>query len=252
MDQPLYIYAFCNAAPADTALEGLNGEPVRFIESKGVFAAVSDAPTGRIRPQRKLLAAHQRVLGALAETIPTLPAAFGLIADTPELLEAAVGENAESLQSELDRVGRCIEVELRVAWDTDNVFEHLVSIDEHLRDLRDDLVSMGDAAPHDLRVSVGRRVEALLAAHRDAASRAVIDGIAPVCREIESMDPTSENELVRIAALVAREEHGAFEDLVGRVAEQFDETHVFKLAGPFAPHSFINLHLDLTNSRMAG
>lgn len=251
MDQPVYIYAFCDSAHADTTLEGLGGEPVRFVECKGVFAAVSDAPEGRIRPQRRLLASHQRVLSSLAESIPTLPAAFGLVADSVSQLEAAVRDNTDSLQTELERVGRCVEFDLRVAWDTENVFDHLVTLDDELHAMRDQLVSMGEQAPHDLRVQIGRRVERVLAAHREAATAAVIETISPACREIDAMDASSENELVRLAILVGRDDAEEYERLVGVAAEQFDDTHVFKLAGPFAPHSFVDLHLDLSNSRMA-
>jgi hypothetical protein len=250
-DQPVYIYAFCDAAHADSSLEGLEGRPVRFVECKGVFAAVSDAPDGRIRPQRKLLASHQRVLSSLAESIPTLPAAFGLVADSVSQLEAAVRDNTESLQTELERVGRCVEFDLRLAWEVENVFEHLVSLDDELAALRDELVSMGEQAPHDLRVRIGRRVERVLAAHREGASAAVIDTIAPACREIDATEPTSEAELVRLAVLVGRDDAERYEELVGIAAGRFDDTHVFKLAGPFAPHSFVDLHLDLSNSRMA-
>lgn len=251
MSEPVYIYAFCDGQCEAVPVEGLCGASIRFVSFGDVSAAVSSAPGGRLRPQRRLLSAHQAVLSWLADRIPTLPAAFGLVAESVPVLERAVRDHAESIRAELDRVGRCVEIDLRLAWDTENVFEHVVSIDDGLRELRDRLVAMGDAAPHELRVSVGRRVERVLAAHRDDAGQRLIDAIAPVCSEIEMVDPGSESELVRLSVLVAREERDALERRVVEAARQFDDAHVVRLSGPFAPHSFVDLHLDLSNSRLA-
>jgi hypothetical protein len=250
LEGSLYIYAFCDRPAEGLALEGLNGAPVRFVEAGGVFAAVSDAPAGRLRPQRRLLAAHQGVLAAIAGEVSTLPAAFGLIADSEDMLIDAVTQNASTLAGELERVAGCVEMEVRLGWDVPSVFEHLVEIDETLRAMRDRLVALGDGAPHDLRVEIGRRVERVLEANRNASAHAVIEGVEDACREIDRLDPASESELVRLTALVAKDSIPAFEAAIQRIAESFDDTHAFRLSGPFAPHSFVDLHLDLSSSRL--
>ncbi len=249
--QPLYIYSFCEAGDNAVDIGGLGGDPVRLVEHAGLCAAVSDAPAGRLRPQRRLLAAHQRVLAALAESIPTPPAAFGLVADSLPLLLAAMEENEDDLRRELERVGGCIEMDVRVAWDEGAGFEPLVAMDETLAELRRELVAHGDAAPHALRVEVGRRVEQVLTHHRGFAESVVSGCLAPACRELKVLPPAAESELVRIAALVERDDRGAFDRAVEAAAEQFDASHVVRLAGPFAPHSFVDLHMNLSNSRQA-
>ncbi|MEL7484609.1 MAG: GvpL/GvpF family gas vesicle protein [Planctomycetota bacterium] len=251
MSQPVYIYAFCETDAEPRLPDGIAGAPVRVIECGPLTAAVSDVNAGRVRPQRRMLAAHQQVVSTLAESVPTLPAAFGLIADSVDELVGAVHDNVDALRAELDRVGNCIEFDVRLVWDAENVFEHLVSIDGVLASMRDELTSLGDGAPHELRVEVGRRVERVLASHRAAGSAAIVDAIAPVCREIDESEPSGEHELVRLAALVEREQRSAFEDAVAEAAEHFDTSYLLRLAGPFAPHTFVDLHLSLSNSRMA-
>lgn len=251
MEGSLYIYAFCDRPAASQELEGLKGAPVRFVEAGGVYAAVSDAPDGRLRPQRRLLAAHQAVLSAIAGEVSTLPAAFGLVADSETMLTETVEQNAETLTGELHRVAGCVEMEVRLGWDVPAVFDHLVSIDDELRAMRDQLVKLGESAPHDLRVEIGRRVERVLEANRNEASQIVIEAIAESCKEIERLDASSETELARLSVLIAKEDLAAFEAAIDAVAEQFDDSYAFRLAGPFAPHSFVDLHLDLSSSRLA-
>ncbi|MEN0020789.1 MAG: GvpL/GvpF family gas vesicle protein [Planctomycetota bacterium] len=248
---PLYIYAFCGSRFDADHIEGVGDQGVRFIERAGIFAAVSDAPPGRIRPRRHLLRTHQHVLASLAASIPTLPAAFGLVAASPDLLAAAIEENADDLHAELERVGRCVEMDVRLGRDAARVFDHLVSVDETRRAMRSEMVSLGDEAPHDLRVEVGRRVEYVLTHHRESARDAIIRGLEPVCREIELAEPSSESDLVCLAALIGRDERSAFDAAIESLAEAFDESHVIRIAGPFAPHSFLDLHVDLSNSRVA-
>ncbi|MEL6499003.1 MAG: GvpL/GvpF family gas vesicle protein [Planctomycetota bacterium] len=249
---PVYIYAFCGSECDTQGISGVGGAAVSFVEHSGVFAAVSDAPPGRIRPKRSLLGTHQRVLSSLASSIPTLPAAFGLVAESPVLLASAIEEHADQLHAELERVGRCIEMDIRLGWDASRVFDHLVAVDETLRSMRAELVELGEAAPHDLRVEVGRRVEYVLMHHRQSACEAMLSCIQPVCREIEVTDPSSESDLVRLAALIGRDERETFDAAVERLAGVFDESHVIRVAGPFAPHSFIDLHIDLSNRRAVG
>lgn len=246
-ESPLYVYAFCDA-PALTELKGLNDEPVTFVESDGIFAAVSPAPSGRIRPQRRLLAAHQGVLAAIAGEVSTLPAAFGLIADDADLLDASLRTNADTLRRELDRVAGCVEMETRLSWDVPNVFDHLVTLDPELGALRDELAGLGDRAPHELRMRAGRRVEAVLNAYRADAEHRLTDALSSVARELITTPPTGEAELTRVTTLLARDDTGAYETAVEQVATTFDETHAFRLSGPFAPHSFVDLRLDLSRA----
>jgi len=245
MDHPLYIYAFCDAPLSAPALTGLDERPVSFIESGGIYAAVSAAPEGRLRPQRRLLSAHQAVLAQIAKSVSTLPSAFGLVADDAATLREAMGRHAMRLRSELERIDGCLEMEVKLSWATDRVFEHLVSIDEHLRAMRDELVALGESAPHDLKVNVGRQVEAVLASHRADAEHRLLSGLVPVSRELQGQPPTDEGDLARVVALVERGSLEAFEHALAEVASGYDESHVFRLAGPFAPHSFVELQLDL-------
>ncbi|MEO0512554.1 MAG: GvpL/GvpF family gas vesicle protein [Planctomycetota bacterium] len=245
MSQPIYIYAFCDQ-PADTGeLAGLSGGTLRFLEAGGVYAAISDAPRGRLRPQRRMLAAHQNVLASIAGRVSTLPCAFGLVAETQAQLETAMHEHAASIQAELARVAGCVEFDVKLAWDVPDVFDQLVELDPVLANLRSELASHGTAAPHELKVSVGRRVEAVLQAHRSEAVHAILDALSPRCREITPRDVTDEADLAHAAALLPRSEAEAFERAVEELATRFDGSHVIRIAGPFAPHSFVELRLEL-------
>ncbi len=242
-NQSLYVYGFGEEPPGNL-LVGLDDAPVEALVAEGVYAIVSRTPRGRVRPRRALLSAHHRVVSTLASAQTILPASFGLIADSRDALLELMREQGPAIRHELDRLHGCVEIELTLRWDVDNVFEHLVSIDASLRDRRNELTRLGDLASHQLKVEIGRHVESLIAHHREEHSSTVLLEVEPVCEAIRHGDPRDEAELLTIACLLHRSRLDTFKAKLECVASCFDESFAFNIKGPFAPHSFVNLNLE--------
>jgi hypothetical protein len=237
----LYIYAFIDE-PLDETLEGLDGAPTFCVVESGVAALVSAAPAGRLRPQRTRLAAHQRAVASAAARRTALPASFGLVAESEEALRTLLREEGDALREELDRVRGCVEYGVAIRWSGD-AFAFLVERDDELRALRDELASLGDRAPHDLKVRIGRRVERALEAERAAASDAAAAALAPACRELIEEDPGPEEELAKLACLVEKPCSIELDAALESLARRLDERFVIDVKGPFAPHHFVRLEL---------
>lgn len=243
MSESLYIYAFMGEACVCEAA-GIKDAPVRCVGTGDVFALVSEAPSGKIRPQRSMLVGHQRVLSSIATQTTTLPASFGLVAESERSVLEMLRVEGDSIREELERVGGCVEMSVELSLDVPNVFEYLVSIDDELRDRRDRLVSLGDRASHDDRVATGRRVERVINALRAEYGEQVLSGISDVCREISVSDVSGDDELFSAACLVERSRVGELEEAVHNLAETMDDMLAFTFSGPFAPHNFVHLRLD--------
>lgn len=239
-----YVYAFA-ADTVDIDQVGLHGNPVRWLDVNGVKVAVSDAPAGKLRPERRLLAAHQRVLAAIAAHTTALPASFGLIAESDDELADVIGAGTEALLEELESVQGCVEMSVALRWDADNVFSHLVDLDPQLEALRDQLIELGNTAPHDLKVEVGRRVEAVLARERAAHAQGMTYTLESVCRDIKENAPRTEAELFNAACLIGRDRIGEFEAAIEAAAANLDDSFIFSIGGPFPPHHFVDLRIDM-------
>ena len=240
--QLLYLYAFVPAGIDTIEAEGLDQAPVRVIEADGVAMAVSSAPAGRLRAQRRHLAAHQGVVKILAERGPTLPASFGLVATEAELV-SMTRANATTLLEELGRVGGSVEYAVRLRFDGGEPFARLVAMDDELRALRDELVDLGDAAPHDLRVAVGRRVESVLGHLRSAFGDTIGEAVREHSKDVQIGDPRDDAEIVNISCLVERGQEDAFITSLTDAAEGIDDEYEIEIVGPFAPHSFVRINL---------
>lgn len=242
VDHPVYVYAFIDE-PLEESLAGLDGAPTFCLSAAGATALVSAAPEGRLRPERSRLAAHQRVVAAAAAQRTALPASFGLIAESQSCLRSLLSEEGEALAGEFARVRGCVEHGVTIAWAGD-AFASLVERDEELRALRDELSRLGPRAPHELKVSVGRRVERSLASEREIAAELARAALSPVVRELVEEEPGPERELARAACLVERSRSAALDAALESLARELDEFFVIEVRGPFAPHHFVRLELS--------
>jgi hypothetical protein len=235
----IYIYAFGDG-PTTLPEKGLGDAPVRTIAAAGLVAYVSDAPSGRLRPERRHLSAHQGVLRALMEGRTVLPVSFGVVARNEAEVRGIIASNASQFREQCERVHDRVEHALRLSWDVPDLARHLVERHPDLRAARDAMVAHPS---HDNKVRAGRAFENVLNAEREALTASLLAAIEPVCAEVVQNPLRADREVVNLACLVGRGESAAFDQAVERAASLFDETFRFDLSGPWAPHSFVRMNI---------
>jgi hypothetical protein len=238
-----YLYAIVPAGtPVPEGITGLGGQPLHRLDIGELAAICSDHDGSRIMPRRVNIAAHQGVLKALADGPAVLPMSFGTVADDEAELRTMLEEQAETLLESMQEVAGCVEMGLRLTWDVPDVFAHLLGRHPDLVDYRDAIAASGQVT-RDAQMELGRRFERTLEAEREAHARFVQEAVAEMVRSIEVRPTRDESQIVDFACLVPRDRIDAFETAVHAVAERLDESYVFDLNGPWAPHNFVRLNL---------
>ncbi len=241
-----YLYAVV-AGGLETSYDalGINDSPVYSIPDRRVSAVVSDVSYERIRPERRYLAVHQRVLRRLMEETTPLPMSFGMIADGSNEIRKILSLNQEGFYEQLRRVEGKQEMGLRVVWDVENIFEFFVNVHPELRAARDRLREGQRAPTQEDKIELGRLFERTLDADRETYARRVEEIFSRHCREIKRNKCRNEHEVMNLACLVGRESGPEFEAIVLEAAKLFDNDFSFDYNGPWAPHNFIDLNLKL-------
>ena len=106
---------------------GLDGGRVYTLSDGRHSAVVSDISNGRIRPERRRVAAHHGVLKGLLATQSVLPMSFGMIADSPDAVRRILKLNRAAFAAQLRRVRGKVEMGTRVFWDKSNIYEYFVT-----------------------------------------------------------------------------------------------------------------------------
>lgn len=244
--QGRYLYAIVPGKASRTYGDfGLNSSRVYAISAGDLAAVVSDAPNGKIRPERQHLAAHQAVLKRLMTETALLPVSFGVVADGPQALRRVLAENRETLLEQLARVTDKVEMGLRITWDVPNIFEYFVTIHPELRAARDRLLGPQRKATQNDKIELGRMFDRLLTQDREAHIARVEEVLAPRCVEIKHNPPRNEEEVANLACLVERGAQAGFEAGVFAAAKSFDNNFAFDFNGPWPPYNFVQIRLDL-------
>jgi hypothetical protein len=241
-----YLYAVIANAQGRTYGDfGIDGRKVYSIPGGRVAAVVSDLPSGKIRPERAHLAAHQAVLKKLmAETTP-LPMSFGILADSPGAVRKMLSRNQQALLEQLRRVTGRVEIGLRVTWDVPNIFEYFVNTHPELRLARDRFLGGQREPTQEQKIEVGRMFDRLLNDDREAYVDKVEGILAPHCIEIKRNKCRNEHEVMNLACLVERAAMPQFENGVFEAAQLFDNNFAFDYNGPWAPYNFVEIDLEL-------
>ena len=244
-----YLYAIVTAPGERTYdLTGIDGATVYRIANGQVAAVVSDVLNDRIRPERRHLAAQQAVLkGLLSRADAMLPMAFGIIADGPKAIQKILSRNHQAFLQQLQRVAGMVEMGLRVSLDVPNIFEYFITTHTELRAARDRFMGPYQNASQEDKIELGRLFDHLLNEDREAYTEKVEEILSTYCQEIKRNNCRNESEVMKLACLVGREAgpQAAFEEGVFAAAKLFDNNFTFDYNGPWAPHNFVELDLQL-------
>ncbi|HUY88113.1 MAG TPA: GvpL/GvpF family gas vesicle protein [Pirellulales bacterium] len=223
---------------------GIDGAAVRALSDGRVAAVVSEAPGGKLRPERRRLAAHHEALKRLRQEFVVLPVAFGLVADSPDAARDILVRNREEFIEQIRRVAGKVEMGLRACWDVPNIFEYFVETQDDLRELRDQLFR-GRQPTKDEMIELGRTFDRLLGEQRAACTQIVTQALQTRSFEVKENKPRNEQEIMNLAFLIGEKAQQEFEDGVVEAARRFDNHFSFDFNGPWLPHNFVDLNLDI-------
>jgi hypothetical protein len=247
--QGVYLYAIGqDLAVQDLGKIGVEGSEVYTIEEGNLRAVVSDVPrTREMRPERRHLAAHQKVVNSVLERSETiLPVSFGTIADDEAGVRSLLRRFAEMISEQMDRLKGGVQMNVRVSYSAKepSVFEYLLTEREpELKALRDRIFGGGRAASREEKIDFGQQIEAALNRLRDEFAEK-LEKLSTQSRETKVLSPRNEQEIVRIACLVAKDATDAFDAAVKEIAQSIDDRFTVEESGPFPAYDFAELHLS--------
>lgn len=246
MQTGCYLYAVIDrAANGELGPIGIDGSRVYTISAGNIAAVVSKVPNTKIRPERRHLAAHHDVLKRLRKEHGVLPMSFGVIADSPEAVRTILADNRDVFVEQLERLAGKVEMGLRGAWDVPNIFEYFVETHPELKALRDRFFRGGRQPSRDELIEVGRTFERLLGEDRASHTQTVMGVLRSRCFEIKENQPRHEREIMNLACLVGHEAQKEFEEGVIETGQRFDNHYSFDFNGPWPPHNFVEVNLEL-------
>jgi len=209
-----YLYAVVSGlSDADLGTIGLFDTQVYSVAITNgggeLVAVVSDISTSEeLRPERKNLAAHQRVLRKVIESSRVaLPVSFGTVSDSADGIRNLLTRYHADLVEQMQRVEGKVEMTARTYYKPEqpNVFEFFVSRNPDLAQVRDRLAGAGRQPTRDEKIELGQAFEQALSQAREKYADALESEIQPYCAEVKRTPPLNEQEIVRLACLIPKD-----------------------------------------------
>ncbi|MBI4577988.1 MAG: GvpL/GvpF family gas vesicle protein [Planctomycetes bacterium] len=228
-----------------------DGRPGRVytlrVESLG--AVVSEfAGREKVLPLRRNLDPHHRVIREVMKTTTIVPMTFGHVARSRNDVAKTLRSNREAIGAQLDRVDGKVEMDLKVNWDVDNIFEYFVGADAELRAYRDQVFGRSCAPSKAEKIELGRTFEERRNREREEQTDRVTEVFHPCTSDMKVNPPKGEKVVMDLAFLVDRGGLKPFEECVYQVAGTFSTQYLFDYSGPWAPFAFVDVALDLQSA----
>ncbi|HVX30731.1 MAG TPA: GvpL/GvpF family gas vesicle protein [Nitrolancea sp.] len=227
-----------------TGVGGPDGS-VRVIVFDDLAAVVSDAPASRLDITRTNLMAHEQVIAEALERSSVLPVAFGTVAlSDDEVREKLLEREYDELRRQLDSVYGCVELDLRVLWKREQLFERIAAEFEQIRLLRDDLVGLDPDSAYYQRIQLGELTAAAINELRESDSAAILSDLEPLAVEMKLNPNLTDMMIVNAAFLLANEQLPEFDAAVQALGASAADQWQFQYVGPLAPYNFVNVSID--------
>jgi hypothetical protein len=243
-----YVYCIARAHPFEEARASFQApaimgaeHPVRLLCYRDLVAIVSDAPTRRMGITREHLLTHEGVVLEAMQRSEVIPLSFGTIARNDKalierLLQAAYPELLEQLKA----LQGSVELDLKVLWHQERLYEEIVVENERIRALRPGI----EQAPLQERIELGQLTSEAIATKSDEEAQMVLEALGPLVLEAQPGRMLNDTMVLNGAFLMERPQQEAFECKVTELADSQEGRLIFRLVGPVPPYHFVDAHVQ--------
>jgi hypothetical protein len=235
-----YVYGFTHSSHP-LRIDGMTGvgaqaPTLRVVQADGLAAVVSDAPDD-LRPRRRDLEAHHRILQALGAEGTVLPMSFGMVASDDSAIRKELMSAADHYGTLLARLAGKVELNVKAAHRQASILRALLLQHQPLRARNDALRAMGGGSHAD-RVRFGEQLATALADRCVRDAGCILNRLEPHACQTR-LGPEA-GGFLNASFLVAAAARQSFETAFAALRRDLSDLAEIRLFGPLPPYSFVD------------
>lgn len=238
-----YVYGI---VPSDVEIEpdaqGVGDPPaeVSTVSHGDIAALVSTVATDKPLGRPEDLAAHSALLDGAAGEVPVLPMKFGaVLTGVDQVAEELLAPHHDEFVEALRELEGKAEYVLRGRYRQDAILSEILSENEELGRLREQLRDKPEDATRNERIALGEAITNALAAKREADSEKAAEALRELGFTVATREPTHDEDAVHVICLAENAKQSDLEDAAGRLADEWTDRVDLRLLGPLAPYDFV-------------
>ncbi|MFJ6793176.1 GvpL/GvpF family gas vesicle protein [Streptomyces sp. NPDC091268] len=232
-----YVYGIARASQSlPQTIDGI-GEPplpVRTVQAGQLVALVSDAPT-ELKPKRRDLLAHQRVVIQAQAAGPVLPMRFGGVSPDDQSVGEILSEHHDAYLERLNALTGRDEFNVKANHDEEAVLFAVLAADPQLR-ARHAANRAAGGGSHEDKLVFGELVARAVSARERADAALIEEALTPFTEGVRH-GPESAGWLANLSFLVDRDRRADFLAAVRALHEEHEHL-LIQATGPLPPYSF--------------
>ncbi|MBY8840287.1 GvpL/GvpF family gas vesicle protein [Streptomyces sp. SP2-10] len=235
-----YVYGIIRAAhsPLGQDTDGIGDppRPVRVLTRGELAAIVSDAPE-ELRPKRRDLLAHQRVLDEAAAGGVVLPMRFGSTSPDDDTVIRVLAERAEDFLERLRALDGKAEYNIKANHDEEAVLGLIMAGHDEIRSMAKANREAGGGT-QEQKIRLGEMISAAVQAREATDAELLRQALEPMAEEV-SAGPPSTGWLANLSFLVDRSSAELFLTRVHEFRQEHPHLEL-RINGPLPPYSFVD------------
>ncbi|MEU6557661.1 GvpL/GvpF family gas vesicle protein [Streptomyces sp. NPDC046915] len=235
-----YVYGIIHAShsPLRQDLDGIGDppRPVRVLAQGELAAIVSDAPE-ELRPKRRDLLAHQRVLDEAGAGGVVLPMRFGSVSPDDDTVTTVLAEIGAGFLERLRALEGSAEYNLKANHDEEAVLRLIMADNDDIRSLAEANREAGGGT-QEQKIRLGEMIAAAVQA-REATDAELLQQVLEPKVQAVSAGPQSTGWLANLSFLVDRGSAEQFLAVVDELRQQHPYLEL-RVNGPMPPYSFVD------------
>jgi Gas vesicle synthesis protein GvpL/GvpF len=251
VDNGIYVYSIIECIEPHTFGKlgiGGRGDDVYTVHFKDLSAVVSRTPLVVYDPTRENALTHAHVNEVIIEEgFTPVPMSFGTLFKTEKDIVEFLEDTYDELHDVLVKMKDKLEFGLRVNWSREEVLAEIERDDEGIRRLKEE-ITKSQQSTYFARMQLGRMVEQALTDKSDAYVRDIYEHLRDGAIASRSNKPIGDKMIMSAAFLVERERAAIFDQKVQEIAQRYEGKLSFRYTGPWPPHNFVTIRLQLERS----
>ena len=248
------IYVYCVIETADPKTFGKIGiggrsDEVFTVHYRDLAAVVSRTPLMVYDPTRENLLFHEGVNEVVIEQgFTPVPMSFGTLFRTENDVVEFLEDTYDALRDVLVKMKDKLEIGLKISWNREEVLAEIERDHEHIRRLKEEIVSNAQGSTYFARMQLGRMVDQALSEKSDAFVRDIYDHLRDAAIASRPGKTIGDKMIMNASFLVERDKIPTFDEKVAELGQRYEGKLTFRYTGPWPPYSFVTIRLQLERS----
>jgi len=223
---------------------GGRGDVLHTICHNDIALVVSDSPVKRYVTTTENVFAHEVSIEAAMKLYTVLPIRFDTIAKNGEVAKRILEKEYETFANLLKDVEGKKELGVKAIFKERVIYKDILEKYDNIRILKEKIAAIPLVKTYNLRIKVGRMVEAALKKEKELYKQKFLSALSPLAEKVKVNEPYGERTFLNGAFFVNEDKESVFSQKIDELDLKYGDKVKMKYVIVVPPFNFVSLKIN--------